>query len=114
MAAEDLIGTIEERRAKADSEQRRCWTACLCRGLNTVDRARDVLRVVKGVVKVRAELQFHFFIELEILEDREIEVVNAGQLQRIAACRRKRPNTSLNVLCVWIHREVTNRALRSC
>ena len=53
--------------------------------LYTVDRTRNVLRVIEDVIEIRAQLDLlATFTDGEVLEDREIHVLNRRQLERIA------------------------------
>src|SRR5262249_20191684 len=105
MAGEDLIGTVEET-TTAHRDEVRHRSAGLTGGLNAIDRARDELRVVKSIVHVRAKLNLYVFIDREVLEDREIQVVDARQLQRVASRRRARAELRLNVLRGRVDRDI--------
>src|SRR5919107_6337592 len=84
VAAEDALGAVEvgvagEDRVDlpdADGVNRR----------HVVRGAGDVLRVVEGVEEVGAELYAPAALhaEVEVLEDRDVEVVDAGELQSAA------------------------------
>src|SRR5437763_5738435 len=75
VAAEDLVRVQEVRRNRGDRVE-----SCHARGGNRVHRVHgtcDVLRVVEGVEEVGAELNPSGLAELDVLEERDVEVVDA-------------------------------------
>ena len=77
----------------------------------TVNRARDVLCVIEGVVEIRSELDFlAAFTDAEVFEDRKIQILDRRQLKCIATGIRQRAETRLNILSIRIRQTPS----RSC
>ena len=74
VAAKYLVRMQEVARQGRDLIQRR--QASSANGIHGVDRSRNVLRVIESVEEISAELDFLRFAEPEVLEQRNVEVVN--------------------------------------
>ena len=64
--------------------------------------------MIEGIEHVHSKLQLHLFLNCEILEDREINITDARQLECIASRIGERSRASTDVLCIWIIRDVGN------
>ena len=58
--------------------------------------------MVNDVPELRTEPELHSFREVQVLVDRQVEVVGARRLQRVAPSVRKRANSCTNVLGIRI------------
>src|SRR5262249_9094992 len=104
VTAEGLIGLIELSRSSLEQAQH----SGLRSQLDPVYRTGYELRVVERIVEVDAELNLHRFPDPEVLEDREVEVIDSRQLQRVATAVGPGSGAGLNVLGVGIVGHVSN------
>src|SRR5215831_3500199 len=104
MAAEGLIRLIELRGSGLEQAQHRR----LRRKLYPVYRSGNELGVIESIVKVDAELDLLPLTDTEVLEDREIKVVNARHLERVSTAIGLGSRTRLNVLGIGIISNVCN------
>ena len=108
VAAEDLVRLVERRpsdRVDIRDARRSDWD-------NSIWRAGDVLPMVESIEEIRAELKLPAFSQLEVLEDREVEVLDARQRQGVAARSRNDATPGLDVLGIRIIRKVAHGSLR--
>src|SRR5262249_28965451 len=98
MAAKGLIRLIELRRSCLKQTQHRG----LRRKLYPVYGSRKELGVIEGIVQIDSELDLLPFTDTEVLEDREVQVVNAWHLERVSTAIGLGSRTRLNVLGIRI------------
>src|SRR5678815_1257859 len=58
--------------------------------------------MVESVKEVRSQLHLHRLANREVLKDREIQVVNARDLERVPSRSRLRPDLSLDILRIRV------------
>ena len=113
MTAKDVRRNIEVRLAYGvDLVHTRC-----CDWFYAVDRTGNVLRVIEGVIEIRAELDLlAAFTNAKVLEDRQVYILNRLQLQCIPASVCQCTQPGLNVLSSWRVRQIRNdsRGIRRC
>ena len=83
MAAEDQIGPVEV--SRADRNQVGSRSARLACSFNAVDRTRNELGMVERVEHIDSELDLHPFTDPEVLEDREVQVVDDRKRNRVSS-----------------------------
>src|SRR5215469_18388676 len=104
MTAEGLIRLIELSRSGLEQAKHRGLRS----QLDPVYRTGNELRVVKGIVEIDSELDLHRFPEPEVLEDREVEVIDSRQLQCVSTAIGLGARSGLDILRVGIISDVSN------
>src|SRR5437764_12633023 len=108
MAAVDQVGPVEDTSAALNVVDVSRRPLCDADRLRAVNRTRRELRVVEGVEEVSAQLDELALGDVEVLEHREVEVANAGQLQRVAPRVGVRAETHVVVLIMWAARAIAD------
>lgn len=79
---------------------------------DAINRTGNVLWMIERVVKICAQLNLlAAFADGEVLEDREVEILNRRQLECVASAVRQRAKPRLNVLRVTVAGEIADDPL---